>query len=147
MKADRTTLTTLVLTGGVLLTSAVHVALGQSCIDPTYPEALNSSAAADVGSYPAGDTPTGMSDLAGNVFEWCGDWYGPYPTTPQDNPVGAETGEKRVARGGAYALEATASRSALRGTRPPDKPLPLIGFRVVRALTDEEKMFERLAEK
>ena len=89
----------------------------------------------DVGSRPAGNTPTGISDLAGNVFEWCSDWYGPYPTTPQDNPAGAETGGKRVARGGAYALEATASRSTLRGTRPPDKPLPMIGFRVVRMLT------------
>ncbi len=103
-------------------------------------------ALSDVGSHPAGNTPTGIADMAGNVFEWCADWHGPYPVAPQDDPVGAETGTKRVARGGAYALEAAASRSALRGTRPPDKPLPLIGFRVVRVLTAEEKMFERLAE-
>ena len=42
-------------------------------------------------------------------------------------------------------LDAAMARSSARGTRPPGKPLPLIGFRVVRALTDEERTFERLA--
>lgn len=100
-----------------------------------------------VGSYPAGDTPSGISDMAGNVFEWCADWHGPYPSSDQVDPVGPAGGTKRVARGGAYGLDAAMARASLRGTRPPDKPLPVIGFRVVRELTDEQRAFERLVGK
>jgi sulfatase modifying factor 1 len=65
---------------------------------------LEGSAAktASVGSYPAGASPYGVLDMAGNVQEWCGDWYKEdyYRTAPLRNPTGPRYGEVGVLRGG-----------------------------------------------
>ncbi|MBP8001090.1 MAG: SUMF1/EgtB/PvdO family nonheme iron enzyme [Chloroflexi bacterium] len=59
---------------------------------------------APVGSFPAGASYYGVYDMAGNVFEWTADWYSPdyYTTSPDTNPSGAFTGERRVTRGGSW---------------------------------------------
>ena len=55
-----------------------------------------------VGLYPGGSTSETLCDMLGNVWEWCGDWFGPYETGDQENPTGPKGGEYRVMRGGAW---------------------------------------------
>ena len=100
---------------------------------------------APVGSFSRGATPLGILDMAGNAAEWCSDWYGPYPNTPQTNPSGPVGGKARVVRGGANGFDASWVRAAHRAGRRPNHPGEFIGFRVVRELTAEEMFFHRRA--
>jgi len=66
-----------------------------------------------------------------NVEEWCSDWYGPYIRDAQKDPVGFESGDFKVTRGGSHSTQVLFLRSANRlATLPEDKSW-LIGFRVV----------------
>lgn len=84
-----------------------------------------------VGSYPA--NAFGLYDMHGNVFEWCQDWYGAdyYASSPANDPTGPASGQKRVARGGAWAFPVGVCRSAKRLPRSPQDRNPATGFRVV----------------
>lgn len=55
-----------------------------------------------VGSYPKGKGPFGHLDLAGNVWEWCFDWFGTYSVDHVNNPAGPPSGSSRVVRGGSW---------------------------------------------
>lgn len=65
-----------------------------------------------VGSFPAGASRDGVMDLAGNVTEWCGDWYQPYGDQPQSDPCEARPGNHRVLRGGSWGYYNLSQRSA-----------------------------------
>lgn len=85
----------------------------------------------DVGSHEA--NPFGLYDMHGNVFEWCWDLHGEYSEEDQTNPVGAESRDTRVLRGGSCADQPLYLRSALRVYYPPTTEYFDVGFRVVRS--------------
>jgi formylglycine-generating enzyme required for sulfatase activity/tRNA A-37 threonylcarbamoyl transferase component Bud32 len=84
-----------------------------------------------VGRYsPAGDSPYGLVDMAGNVWEWTGSLYRPYPYQADDGREDPKTPGERVVRGGAFDEGPLAARCAWRDKIKPDLRLPNTGFRV-----------------
>jgi formylglycine-generating enzyme required for sulfatase activity/ribosomal protein L27 len=76
----------------------------------------------------------GLYDMHGNVYEWCWDLSGTYPSGVQTDPTGAVTGTNREYRGGYWNSAAAGMRSAARSERDPDGWSNAIGFRLVRSL-------------
>lgn len=73
----------------------------------------------------------GLHDMHGNVFEWCADGYGPYPTGAFPDPKGPQDGTQRVFRGGAWYTLPHLTRAAFRGMSAPGYKSLMVGFRVV----------------
>jgi formylglycine-generating enzyme required for sulfatase activity len=61
------------------------------------------AATSPVGSFPAGASPFGALDMAGNVTEWVFDWYGIYEKRFYQDPIGPQSGVDRVMKAGFWA--------------------------------------------
>ena len=71
--------------------------------------------------------------MHGNVYEWCWDMFGSeYYVDGQVNPLGPNSGNERVVRGGAFYTPGGNCRSAKREGRDPDTAVGFVGFRIVR---------------
>ncbi len=78
-----------------------------------------------VGVFPGGESPTGTHDCAGNVWEWCADWYD-------------KEHKFRVLRGGSWGLNRNSARCAVRFSRNPHGRHDFSGFRVVSPISGSE---------
>jgi len=93
-------------------------------------------APSQVGSLPAGASPYGLADMAGNVSEWVLDAYDPayYATGPESDPSGSDGGTDHVYRGGSFVDVAADIRSGRRRHLAPPVAATDIGFRCARSL-------------
>lgn len=81
-----------------------------------------------VGSFPP--NAWGLCDMHGNVWQWCKDRYGDYPNKDLVDPVGPDSGDRRVLRGGAWADDPEYCRSARRKKHAPGYSGEYVGFRL-----------------
>jgi len=85
---------------------------------------------APIGKFPQGQSPYGLMDMAGNVWEWTDSWYQPYPHNDSKSGL---FGEKfKVAKGGSWFSNMDLARTALRGKMLPDQRQNYVGFRCAK---------------
>jgi formylglycine-generating enzyme len=74
----------------------------------------------------------GLFDICENVHEWCGDWFAAdyYSVSPEKNPRGPESGERKASRGGSWRHHIKVTRCAARSSIPPQFQYADYGFRV-----------------
>jgi formylglycine-generating enzyme required for sulfatase activity len=95
-----------------------------SQVNDGYPES------SPVGAFPRGASFFGLEDMAGNVWEWCLDFYTPLAGTPKRNPRGVASGAKRIYRGGSWKSRFSNLRTTARGSNAANFSCNDVGFRV-----------------
>lgn len=91
-----------------------------------------------VGAFPAGASPYGCMDMAGNAAEWCADWFGPLPpSTRLADPAGPPAGTERVTKGGAWNMDAKSLHCFERWPLEPLRHLSNVGFRCAKDIPPE----------
>ncbi|MDR1398938.1 MAG: SUMF1/EgtB/PvdO family nonheme iron enzyme [Treponema sp.] len=111
------------------------ITIGEANYNSAYPATASGAAypakTVPVGTYSA--NKWGISDIHGNVWEWCWDWFGNYSVENQTDPNGPATGMYRVIRGGGWYGYALHLRSAARLSLNPSSRASYLGFRVARS--------------
>ncbi len=74
----------------------------------------------------------GLFNICDNVHEWCRDWYDAnyYAKSPERNPAGPESGQRKASRGGSWRHQIKVARCSARSSIPPDFQYADYGFRV-----------------
>ena len=98
------------------------------CVDYVRSRGLTPDSTAPVKSY--SPNTWGLYDMHGNVWEWCQDRYGDYPSGSVTDPTGPTSGSNRVIRGGSWYRGAGGCRSANRGRGTPGPRNRHLGFRL-----------------
>jgi formylglycine-generating enzyme len=81
-----------------------------------------------------GTTPAGLTDMGGNVWQWCADWFRPY--AERDRPFTPRRDSEKVIRGGSFLCDPAfchGFRVSARGHVTPDTGLAHVGFRCARS--------------
>jgi formylglycine-generating enzyme required for sulfatase activity len=94
-------------------------------INDGYPET------SPIGAFPGGASFFGLEDMAGNVWEWCLDFYNPLAGAPKRNPRGPASGGKRLYRGGSWKSRFSNLRATARSSNAANYSCNDVGFRVV----------------
>ena len=91
-----------------------------------------------MGSYPAGASPYGVLDMAGNAAEWVADYFDVtyYRTAPDHNPPGPDQVMDHGLRGGSWASPRTHAQTFFRDSSHSVKPNLRVGFRCARPVAD-----------
>jgi len=105
-----------------------------AAVKPMYDASDGWPGTAPVGTFPKGKSRFGVMDLAGNVWEWVGDWYAPYKRGDglhaEEGPTGPDKGTGRVIRGGAWnGSDPSWETPAYRYWKDPVERSPGVGFR------------------
>jgi serine/threonine-protein kinase len=95
---------------------------------------MESGSPAAVGSLPDGASSYGCLDMAGNVWQWCSDWYSEtaYQLDFLLAPLGPDKGEEKVLRGGSWANKGDLLRCTARFCYPPTRRAFYVGFRCAK---------------
>ena len=93
-----------------------------------------------IGDHHMGQSPYGVQDLAGNLYEWVMDWYAEdfyssFLNSPAINPRGPGEGTAKVQRGGSYINTPYRLRSSFRTKGDPTEQDPNVGFRCAQAIS------------
>ncbi len=89
------------------------------------------AATSPTGHYPGGVSPFGILDMAGNVWEWCSDYFDAYNPGTEVNPKGPGRVGKRIFRGGSWRSRFSSLRTTVRGFNDPGYSFSDLGFRIV----------------
>jgi formylglycine-generating enzyme len=115
--------------GDVPLPSCTHVVMNEGAGG-----GCGAYSSLPVGSRPLGNSPYGVQDMSGSIWNWVADWYAVYDVAETDNPTGPPTGLYRIIRGGGWdTSETNWFRTSARNPHLPSVTNRNIGFRCAQA--------------